>query len=377
MGSKFLLVGLLFVGGAQRGCFGYESVPPEDEVADPGDTTWVPLPGAVDLLVVVDNSNSMAQEQANLADSFSTLVSGLVSPPDLDGDGAPDYPPVTDLHVGIVSTDMGTGGYAVQTCRDAYDGDDGILRNTPSGAVTGCRDVYPSFLEYAEGGDTAALAADFACMATLGTGGCGFEQQLGAVRSALTVHQDGANEGFLREGSVLAVLVVSDEDDCTIADAVEEGSPSDIFNTGLPLGPLNLRCYNYPEYAASIDGLVQDVLAARPGHPERVILGGVLGTPPDSGCNVGDMSTADFDCLLDHPAMQEVIDDSAEGKGERLTPSCDVSGLGEAFPPRRLVQFLRGVQAAGGSANVQSICQNDWDTALSRIAREIRSHVAE
>jgi len=374
MGSKFLLVGLLFVGGAQRGCFGYESVPPPE---DPGAPVWVPLPGAVDLLVVVDNSNSMAQEQASLSASFSTMIAGLVSPPDLDGDGAPDYPPVTDLHVGVVSTDMGTGGFAVQTCRDATNGDDGILRNTPTGAVLGCDDTYPTFLEYTEGDDTAALADDFACMATLGTGGCGFEQQLGAMRAALTEHQDGANEGFLRDGSVLAVLVVSDEDDCTVTDSLPDASPTDIFNTQLPLGPLNLRCYNYPEYAAPIDGLVQQILAARPEHPERVIVAGVLGVPPDSGCNTGDMTTTDFDCLLDHPAMQEVIDESAMGKGERLVPSCDSAGLGEAFPPRRLVGFLRGVQASGGSANVQSICQNDWDTALSRVAREIRSHMAE
>lgn len=388
MGSHFLLVGLLFVGGAHRGCFGYESQPPEEGDGDvdgdadtdadadgDGDTTWVPLPGAVDLLVVVDNSNSMAQEQANLSESFSTLVAGLVAPPDLDGDGVPDYPPVTDLHVGVVSTDMGTGGFAVQTCGDAVDGDDGILRNRPSGAIAECAEEYPRFLSFAEGDDTAALAADFSCLATLGTGGCGFEQHLGSLNEALTSHQGTTNEGFLREGSVLAVLVVSDEDDCTVRD--DQANATDIFNTQLALGPLNLRCHNYPEYAAPVDGLVQDILALRPGHPERVIVGGVLGIPPDSGCNTGDMGAADFDCLLDHPAMQAVIDHSAEGKGERLTPSCDAVGLGEAFPPRRLVQFLRGIQANGGSGNVQSICQDDWDTALSRVAREIRSHMAE
>ena len=48
------------------------------------------------------------------------------------------------------------------------------------------------------------MSSDFACLATLGTGGCGFEQQLKAVRKALTIHADGANAGFVRDDSLLA-----------------------------------------------------------------------------------------------------------------------------------------------------------------------------
>src|SRR5690606_15931170 len=60
----------------------------------------------VDLLLVVDNSNSMHEEQESLAAALPTLVTALVSPPDEDGDGEPDWLPVTDLQIGVITTDM-------------------------------------------------------------------------------------------------------------------------------------------------------------------------------------------------------------------------------------------------------------------------------
>jgi hypothetical protein len=54
------------------------------------------------------------------------------------------------------------------------------------------------------------LATTFACMASVGDRGCGFEQQLESVYQAL---QPGANSGFLRDDAILAVVWVTDEDD--------------------------------------------------------------------------------------------------------------------------------------------------------------------
>ena len=44
-----------------------------------------------------------------------------------------------------------------------------------------------------------------------------------------------------------------------------------------------------------------------------------------------------------------------EGKGERLTPSCDEAGLGEAFPPRRIVEWVRQINNVGHNGIVRSI----------------------
>ena len=59
-------------------------------------------------------------------------------------------------------------------------GDDGIMLNTPS-PRDGCQASYPRFLSLHAGvNDPQQTANDFACIATLGTDGCGFEQQLEA-----------------------------------------------------------------------------------------------------------------------------------------------------------------------------------------------------
>src|SRR5690348_2498849 len=83
----------------------------------------------VDLLFVVDNSGSMSEEQASLANQIPRLVNVLASG-DADADGTPDFPAVPSLHVGVISTDMGTGGYRVPTCDEPNFGDDGILATT-------------------------------------------------------------------------------------------------------------------------------------------------------------------------------------------------------------------------------------------------------
>jgi hypothetical protein len=65
---------------------------------------------SVDILFEIDNSNSMRDNQAQLARQFEVLISQLVSPPDRNMDGLPDYPPVRSLHVGVISSDLGTPG---------------------------------------------------------------------------------------------------------------------------------------------------------------------------------------------------------------------------------------------------------------------------
>src|SRR3990172_2453983 len=56
----------------------------------------------VDVLFMVDNSNSMAEEQAQLTVQFPRLVSVLASG-DRDADGTPDFPAVRDLHLRAIT----------------------------------------------------------------------------------------------------------------------------------------------------------------------------------------------------------------------------------------------------------------------------------
>src|SRR4051794_28802063 len=68
----------------------------------------------LDLLVVVDNSGGMTQKQEALTAGFPLLVDAL---------GGEDALP--SMHVGVVSTDVGIGGYSLGGCTG--EGDDGKL----------------------------------------------------------------------------------------------------------------------------------------------------------------------------------------------------------------------------------------------------------
>ncbi len=332
-----------------------------------------PVPGDVDLLVVVDNSNSMREEQANVTANLSALLWPLIDPPDDDGDGVPDWLPAASVHIGVVSTDMGTAGYSVTTCDNAERGDDGVLQNLPSPGIAGCDATYPKFLTFDPGADPGGIAQDFDCISTLGTGGCGFTQPLAALEKATTVHsQDGAaNHPFLRPDALLAAILVSDADDCSVLDPT-------IFSDDGSLGPLSLRCFENPAMLQPWEEFVPTLLALKPGQPERVSLSAIVGVPHDlversnaDLLSADVMSTADLDAILADPRMQERIDDSPEGGGARLVPSCDVPGLGVASPPRRIVQAVREVDRAGNLGIVQSICQADWSDTTEAIARAI------
>jgi hypothetical protein len=84
----------------------------------------------VDLLFAVDNSNSMTQEQAALREQVVVLLGELMAPGMTDA-GALG----ADLHVGVVTSDLGTSGFTIQTCSDPETGDDGVLASI-------CRDDW-------------------------------------------------------------------------------------------------------------------------------------------------------------------------------------------------------------------------------------------
>src|SRR5262245_26232481 len=63
----------------------------------------------IDLLFMVDNSGSMKEEQEALRDQFPKLIRTLTTG-DRSDRGLDAFSPVTDLHLGVVSSDMGTPG---------------------------------------------------------------------------------------------------------------------------------------------------------------------------------------------------------------------------------------------------------------------------
>ena len=317
----------------------------------------------VDILVVVDNSMSMAEEQASLASSFPLLIESLLMPPDLDGDTIPDHVPVKDLHIGVVSSDMGTGGYPVDSCPDPIDGDNGELQHTPNPTIPGCETVYPTYLSYeSEEPDVPAIdlmATGSGCIATLGTDGCGWEQPLKAAARALIDHRDGVNAGFLRPDSILTVLFVTDEEDCSVASGSEG-----IFDTlDSSLGHMDLRCHNHPYTVEPIDTYISVFQSLR-ADPEKLVLAFIVGVPQTEQCEgSGDAIPG----CLDHPDMIERVDMPTTS----ILPACS-SPTGSAPPGRRFVEIA---EFFGEAALVQSICRDDLGPAIQALADRLHGVV--
>jgi hypothetical protein len=159
----------------------------------------------IDILFVVDDSGSMIEEQTSLRNNFPAFINVLNT---IEG-GLPD------VHLGVISTNAGTGGVNIGGCSTATapNGDDGNLQTN---SCAGLQAAYIEDLKNADGtrarnysGDLTSL---FSCMANLGTAGCGFEAHLNSVKLSLS---PGKNPGFLRPNAYLAVIFITDEDDCS------------------------------------------------------------------------------------------------------------------------------------------------------------------
>ena len=183
----------------------------------------------VDILFVVDNSGSMAAEQASVRANFQRFMDVLEA---IEG-GLPS------VHIGVVSSDVGVGHDLAGACNPM--GDDGRLRT----GKTSCPMVMGRYIsdEEAAGGRqrnySGSLADAFSCMADLGTAGCGLEQHLEAVRLALDPQANPQNAGFLRPDAYLAVVFLADEDDCSAADRSVFAPGDDVAGA---LGPVGFRC---------------------------------------------------------------------------------------------------------------------------------------
>jgi hypothetical protein len=341
-----------------------------------------PPSGRVDLLFMMDNSGSLGEEQVSLTMQLPRFVdvlgSGDLDPRDGTVVGA-DFPPVTSLHVGVITSDMGTGGFRIPTCDEPNLGDDGILQRSGNTGI-GCMAAYPTaFLSYdpgTPGSDAASFARDVECIALVGTGGCGFEQPLEAILKAVTPstqppagafdgvfgmglpgNADTANAGFLRDDSLLVIVALSDEEDCSARD-------SDLFNAGSAVygGDLGLRCFLHASSALHRVTRYVDGLLAQRRFPDRLVFAPIVGIPPDLAPPPG--APTDYDAILADDRMQEIVDPDMP---TRLLPSCNVPGRGIAFPPRRFVELARELNARGATGLVQSACASDYTSAFDAV----------
>lgn len=308
----------------------------------------------LDVLFVVDNSPSMLDKQHSLANNFPRMIDVLGT---LD-DGLPD------LHIGVVTSDLGTSGSRTSPAPDiGTPGLGGCHGTGDSGNLVQTAAMTAPYL--ADGNYTGALRDAFSDLALVGDGGCGFEQHLGAMRRALDANA--TNAGFLRDSANLAVVILADEDDCSVADSA-------FFGTDPSLGPLqSFRCFQFgvqcdpddtnpgaktscrPRPSSYLDDVAPyaDFLVDLKGDARRVMVAGVVGDPS--------------------PVAVELA--APPGGGTfipALVHSCTFAGPDGpevADPAVRIATFL---DQFPGRSRLTSICNDDLSTAVADIGHSAK-----
>jgi hypothetical protein len=385
----------------------------------------------IDFLFVVDNSGSMQEEQAQLESQIPKLIELLASG-DQNDDGTQDFPPVKDLRIGVITTDMGMGEYAKMDFGCSQFGEDGILRksvgykdfNTGKNEISIARcagadgyGVDASFVSYIPENmsETPVEFADkVTCIAVTGGGGCGFEHQLEAPLKALTpaatvleppfrgmTSGNGDENNFLRPDSLLVVLLITDEEDCSAADdKLLQFTGGDNPNAQYAVDPnalglsagerarltdtKNAICYagdNPTTALHSVQRYVDGLVALRAQNPNLLVFSAITGIPTDVGTQ-----PENFQAILDDDRMQygfELVGGSASACEENqktialLKRACgettceNPSARGIAAPGRRIVETLKGLDAAGAAVTLYSICQEDYRPALDDVVSKI------
>jgi len=233
----------------------------------------------VDLLLVVDNSRSMADKQEILSLAIPNLLRSFTNPRCVDEDdravdnqplsaddpcpagSARQFPPVTDMNVGVISSSL--GGRGADTCTGQGDPSENdrarlITRAPGSGTVNTYQQLgflaWDPRLERDPTGETNQSNLETNLKGILlGTGqvGCGYEATLESWYRFLvdpnpyeTIEVQGGaarllgtdtvlleqRRSFLRPDSLLIIASLSDENDCSIRDGSQFYLAAQTFN---------------------------------------------------------------------------------------------------------------------------------------------------
>lgn len=330
--------------------------------ADPDSIEVVSMPtrggGALDLLLVLDDSGGGEQWQTPLGETFDRLLDPLQAAAG-----------TLDLHIGVTSTDLGTtalGDPAHPGPAIGQLGNGGCAGSGRDGAltVTGAP-VTDRFL--ADGPTpnfTGARSAALRTMFTIGAGGCGFEQPLAASVRAFS---NPANAGFRRPGANLLVLHAGDEDDCSIADPALLGPES------ATLGPVqSFRC---TRFGVACDEDVSTVGTKHACHPatDTALVSGVDPFVEEYRRLVPDPARLVVASIAGPPVPFAVEPRTPPGGGTAiaaLAHACMWTGAAGdtqvADPGVRLSSF---VQQFGAHGAFRSLCDRDFGAHLGEIAR--------
>jgi hypothetical protein len=238
------------------------------------------VPNKLDLLMMIDNSISMRDKQHLLADAMEHLVNRLVQPNCLNEEGEqtgarsspngvcplgshPEFLPFMDIHAAVVTSSLGSHGATgtSDVCTAADDDDHAQLLGVVRPGLSSWNqqgflvwDPEQKLLPVGIADPAAFAQALAAHVQAAGDHGCGYESSLEAwyrflvdpePPAGVTLEQSSQSSrvtgtsaevlaqraAFLRPDSVLGIVMLSDENDCSV---VDEGYGWLVFRSGAP-----------------------------------------------------------------------------------------------------------------------------------------------
>ena len=392
----------------------------------------------LDLLFVIDNSGTMGEEQVNLAKNFPLLIEQIAQIKDSKGNLISP-----DVNIMVTTTDMGHPACA-QFQKPDYTPAKGSPINTPctdrlgrfisldgkkniqSACTNACAGVAPDgeFIHYKVNGKSNVPGDDIAgalsCIGLQGIDGCGYEAQLESMMQALNPSATW-NQGaypFVRTGAVLAIVMVTDEVDCSVLAPtgyeffddgnVDMGNYSQYWNTDPKDQKKKVTsavCWNGGVSCVDQDndGVYESCTSADKGvlHPSAarytkflrdvlikqeqkdVIMLGILGVPPVTAYNdkppyepiAGGVHSLVYRQWKDGPYPGGDIlpgDSNAAAKQFEfgVGPGCtgqDGQGnyTGQAIPPVRIKEVCESLNEGDKiRCCIESICDDDFSNAI-------------
>lgn len=333
--------------------------------------TYDAVVGNADILIIMDNSGSMVGEQTAIAQSFQVFKNGLDKK---FGKGK--------YQIAVITTGMESVGMTTNACQACNDqrryscinqtGESGrfqdrlghntgtvedpqfVFESDPSCKIMDSSNIEHCFYDQAK--DQGVIFT--------GVNGCGYERGLASMRSALsepliTTYNTTATKKFLRDNAVLAVVVISDEEDCgEVGDVTEgiNGIKDDVCyyaaNGQGPDGaysdPKEGRLYKLEPLLNYYDFLM-DLKGGRTGY---VKFAAVTGMADES-----DPSSTQITFTSDAPDADKVPSCS--------TPDCQSDfGYCDAYPGTRYIDLAK---MFGDNGFVGTICTNNFSDLLNRI----------
>jgi hypothetical protein len=350
----------------------------------------------VDLLFMIDNSPSMAPKQTELQNRFPQLIKQLQT---FAAQGNP-----ASYHIGVVTSDLGAAAFTLNNGQCHPGGDGAKLQNAPvspppTGTPPACTNGFSlsggvRYIDYnqLDGTNNIVGVPDvptaFSCISSVGEGGCGFEHQLESPYRALH-DMIPENNGFLRPDAILAVVYVTDEDDCSAPPNSDLFDPSTngvnmygvlhsfrctqfgVQCNGMPVPPMSIAgLTGCSSYDVSNGGKLTDINTYINFFTKPAAQGGVKVDPNDV---ILVAITAPKD-----PVGVMITSPCADQPNTAMCPILNHSCVAAADPTHFFgdpaVRLSTVVQSAKNN-NLTSICDTDYTSAINALGQLIVSAI--